>query len=108
MAQVIEAPSGPIGLRRLVQYSDILLALGLAVIVGMMIVPLPEIVLDVLIVTNLSAALVMLLVSMYITDPLQFSAFPSLLLLATLFRLALNVSATRLILLQGHAGSVIE
>src|SRR5204863_2493735 len=52
-------------------------------------------------------ALVMLLVGMYITEPLQFSAFPSLLLIATLFRLALNVSASRLILLHGHAGSVI-
>src|SRR5204863_2612495 len=53
-------------------------------------------------------ALVMLLVGMYITEPLQFSAFPSLLLIATLFRLALNVSASRLILLQAHAGSVID
>src|SRR5919204_6759469 len=108
MARVIEQPAGVAGLRRLVQYSDILLAVGLAVIVGMMIVPLPEGLLDVLIITNISAALVMLLVAMYITDPLEFSAFPSLLLIATLFRLALNVSASRLILLQGHAGSVIE
>ena len=95
-------------LSRLIQYSDILLAIGMAVIVGMMIVPLPEGLLDVLIVTNIAFALVMLLVGMYITEPLQFSAFPSLLLIATLFRLALNVSASRLILLQAHAGSVID
>src|SRR5581483_6796578 len=93
---------------RLMQYSDVLLAVGVAMIIGMLIVPLPEAVLDVLIVTNIAAALLMMLVAMYITEPLQFSAFPSLLLIATLFRLALNVSASRLILLQGHAGSVIE
>jgi flagellar biosynthesis protein FlhA len=107
MAQVLEAPGGLPRLSRLMQYSDIILALGVAAIVGMMIVPLPEIVLDVFICVNISAALVMMLVSMYITEPLQFSSFPSLLLIATLFRLALNVSASRLILLHGHAGSVI-
>src|SRR5256886_2807468 len=95
-------------LGRLIQYSDVLLAVGMAMIVGMMIVPLPEMLLDVLIVTNIAFALVMLLVGMYITEPLQFSAFPSLLLIATLFRLALNVSASRLILLQAHAGSMID
>src|SRR5256886_11876470 len=95
-------------LGRLIQYSDVLLAVGMAMIVGMMIVPLPEMLLDVLIVTNIAFALVMLLVGMYITEPLEFSAFPSLLLVATLFRLALNVSASRLILLQAHAGSMID
>ncbi len=95
-------------LGRLIQYSDILLAIGMAMIVGMMIVPLPEGLLDVMIIMNVAFALVMLLVGMHITEPLQFAAFPSLLLIATLFRLALNVSASRLILLQGHAGSVID
>lgn len=116
MAQAFNPPAAPGtavgqpfgGLGRLVQYSDIMLAVGLAVIVGMMIVPLPEALLDMLIVINITAALVMLFVAMYIAEPLQFSAFPSLLLIATLFRLALNVSASRLILLQAHAGSVIE
>src|SRR5207302_985189 len=61
----------------------------------------------VLIVANVSIAMTMLLVSMYITEPLQFSSFPSILLLATLFRLGLNISASRLILLHGHAGDVI-
>lgn len=107
MAAVSPATSSP-SLARLIQYSDVLLAVGIAVIVGMMIVPLPEGLLDVLIVINIAFALVMLLVGMYITEPLQFSSFPSLLLIATLFRLALNVSASRLILLQGHAGSVID
>src|SRR5438093_1996999 len=106
MAVTSPVPATRLG--RLIQYSDVLLAVGMAVIVGMMIVPLPEGLLDVLIVTNIAFALVMLLVGMYITEPLQFSAFPSLLLIATLFRLALNVSASRLILLQAHAGSVID
>src|SRR4051812_37418832 len=108
MAQVLSAPAEVTGLRRLAQYSDIGLALGLAMIVGMMIVPLPEAMLDILIVVNIAAALLMTLVAMYINEPLEFSAFPSLLLLATLLRLALNVSASRLILLHAHAGSVIE
>jgi flagellar biosynthesis protein FlhA len=107
MAAVSPATSTP-RLARLIQYSDVLLAVGMAIIVGMMIVPLPEGLLDVMIVMNIAFALVMLLVGMYITEPLQFSSFPSLLLIATLFRLALNVSASRLILLQGHAGSVID
>src|SRR5579883_207223 len=105
---VVNAPAAASGrLGRLMQYSDILLAVGVAMILGMMIIPLPEGVLDVLIVTNVSLAMVMLLVSMYITEPLQFSSFPSILLLATLFRLGLNISASRLILLHGHAGEVI-
>lgn len=108
MATAIDATVNPTGLRRLAAYSDIVLAIALAGIVGMMIVPLPDAVLDILIVINISMALVMLLVAMYINEPLEFSAFPSLILLATLFRLSLNVSSTRLILMNGHAGSVIE
>jgi len=73
-----------------------------------MIIPLPTVALDVLISVNIATALTILLVSMYITEPLQFSVFPSLLLIVTLFRLGLNVSATRLILLQANAGQVIE
>ncbi len=77
-------------------------------IVVMMVVPLPSIVLDLLIALNISASVLILLVSMKVQRPLDFSVFPSLLLVATLFRLALNVSATRLVLLHGYAGSVIE
>ena len=96
------------GLGRLTQYSDMLMALAVVTVVGMLIIPLPDWMLDVLITINISSALVVLLVSMYIPEPLHFSSFPSLLLVATLFRLALNVSATRLILLNGQAGKVIE
>ncbi|MCW2585416.1 MAG: flhA [Frankiales bacterium] len=77
-------------------------------IVVMLIVPLPTVLLDLLIAVNITGAVLILLVSMYVTRPLDFSIFPSLLLLATLFRLALNVSATRLVLLDGYAGRVIE
>jgi flagellar biosynthesis protein FlhA len=77
-------------------------------IVVMMIIPLPTIVLDVLIAANITGAVLILLVSLHVTRPLDFSVFPSLLLIATLFRLALNVSATRLVLLHGDAGHVIE
>lgn len=77
-------------------------------IVVMMIVPLPSMVLDLLIAVNITGAVLILLVSLSVTRPLDFAVFPSLLLIATMFRLALNVSATRLVLLDGFAGKVIE
>jgi flagellar biosynthesis protein FlhA len=77
-------------------------------IVVMMIVPLPSVVLDLLIAVNIAGAVLILLVSLSVTRPLDFAVFPSLLLIATMFRLALNVSATRLVLLDGFAGKVIE
>jgi flagellar biosynthesis protein FlhA len=92
---------------RLSNYSDLVLAAGVCAIVGMMIIPLPEWMLDLLIITNLSLGLVMLMVALYARDALEFSVFPSLLLLTTLFRLGLDISATRLILLQAHAGQVV-
>ncbi len=92
---------------RLNKYSDMLVAAAVCAIVGMMIVPLPEWLLDLLIITNLTLGLVMLMVALYARDALQFSVFPSLLLITTLFRLGLDISATRLILLQAHAGQVV-
>ena len=77
-------------------------------IVVMMIVPLPTMVLDLLIGVNIGGAVLILLVSLSVTRPLDFAVFPSLLLIATMFRLALNVSATRLVLINGYAGKVIE
>src|SRR5512136_2004222 len=78
-----------------------------------MVLPLPTIILDLLISVNITASIIILLVSMYILQPVHFSVFPSLLLIVTLFRLALNVASTRLILLHGSegtsaAGRVIE
>jgi flagellar biosynthesis protein FlhA len=92
------------GLRR----SDALLAGAVVGIVAMMIIPLPSALLDVLIVLNITFSLTILLVSLNIREPLEFSSFPPLLLIATLFRLGLNVSAARLILLNAHAGDVIS
>src|SRR5689334_20500415 len=86
--------------------------LGLAAlvvsVVAMMIVPLPTWLLDLLIATNLSLAVTVLLVVLYVPDALAIATFPTVLLLTTLFRLALNVSSTRLILLQANAGDVIK
>ncbi|WP_425402671.1 flagellar biosynthesis protein FlhA [Fervidicola ferrireducens] len=78
------------------------------VVVVMMIIPLPSSLLDILLSFNITFSLIILLVAMNVEKPLNFSTFPTLLLIATLFRLALNVSSTRLILLNGYAGRVIE
>ena len=91
----------------LTRYSDIALALLVVLSVGMMIVPLPTVALDLLISLNIAAAVTLLLVTIYVGDALKIATFPSLLLLTTLFRLALEVSATRLILLKANAGQVI-
>ncbi len=92
---------------RLARQSDLLLAGLLLVIIGMLIVPLPEWLLDLMLVVNITGATTILLVAFYNSEPLDFSIFPSLLLVTTLFRLALNVAATKLILGSGHAGAVI-
>ncbi|MEO8633740.1 MAG: flagellar biosynthesis protein FlhA [Gemmatimonadales bacterium] len=83
------------------------LALAVVVIVALLIVPLPPVMLDVLLATSLAISILVLLVTLSVSDPLEFSIFPSLLLLVTLLRLGLNVNSTRLILSQGHAGAVI-
>ena len=88
--------------------SDMLLAAAVVGIVAMMIIPLPPVLLDVLIVLNITFSLTILLVALNIREPLEFSSFPPLLLIATLFRLGLNVSAARLVLLDAHAGEVIN
>jgi flagellar biosynthesis protein FlhA len=95
-------------INRLMGFGDILIAVVVVGIVVMMIIPLPTWLLDILLTLNISAALAIVLATMYTTEPLQFSIFPSLLLVATLFRLALNISSTRLILLHGDAGHVIK
>ncbi len=95
-------------LRRLLSNSDIVLAVSVIAIVAMMIIPIPPAMLDVLLAFNISVAVTIVLVSLYIERPLDFSVFPSFLLILTLFRLALNVSSTRLILLEGYAGNVIN
>lgn len=88
--------------------ADVALAALVVVVVALMIVPLPTWVLDLLISTNLSCAIAILLVVLYVPDAIGIATFPTLLLLTTLFRLALNVASTRLILLQANAGEVIK
>jgi flagellar biosynthesis protein FlhA len=81
---------------------------GVVGIVLLLVIPLPASLLDVLIALNITGSLVILLTSMYVKRPLDFSVFPSLLLVATLFRLGLNVASTRLVLSDGYAGQVIN
>jgi len=88
--------------------SDAFLAAAVVGIVAMMIIPLPPMLLDILIVLNITFSLTILLVALNVREPLEFSSFPPLLLIATLFRLGLNVSAARLVLLDAHAGEVIN
>jgi type III secretion protein V len=90
------------------RYSDVALAALVALIVGTMIVPLPTFLLDLLISLNIAAAVTMLLIAIYVSDALKIATFPTLLLITTLFRLAIEVSATRLILLKADAGSVVH
>ncbi|MBT2683017.1 flagellar biosynthesis protein FlhA [Bacillus sp. ISL-37] len=87
---------------------DLSVLLSVILIVAMLIIPFPPWLLSVLIMVNISIALLVLLNTMNMTEPLQFSVFPSLLLLLTLFRLGLNVSTTRSILSKGEAGGVVE
>ncbi len=92
---------------RLTGNSDILLAIGVIMILVVMIFPMPTMIMDMLLAMNLAIALLILMVSMYLLKPLQFSVFPGLLLIITLFRLSLNVASTRLILGNAYAGKII-
>ena len=87
---------------------DVLLAVGVILILALMIIPLPPILLDILLALNITLAILILMVSLYITNPLELSVFPGLLLILTIFRLSLNVASTRLILGEGYAGDVIN
>ncbi|WP_028589382.1 flagellar biosynthesis protein FlhA [Paenibacillus massiliensis] len=86
---------------------NITVLVGIIGIVLMLILPIPAWLLDILLVINISIALIMLLVAMNTNEPLEFSIFPALLLITTLFRVSLNVSTTKLILGEGHAGEVV-
>jgi flagellar biosynthesis protein FlhA len=88
--------------------SEIGVALGIVGIIALLVVPLPGFMLDLFLALSIGLSLVVLLVALYTTDPLEFSVFPAMLLILTLFRLALNVSSTRLILSTGEAGNVID
>ncbi len=95
-------------LKRISKYSDLVAASFVVIVVVMMIVPLPPALLDLLIALNIAMALAIVVTTLYVPRALDFSVFPTLLLLTTLLRLAINVSVTRLILLHGDAGHVVE
>ncbi len=95
-------------IKRLLGHSDLLAAVAVVCVVTMLVVPLPPALLDLLITLNISAALTIVVATMYLGKALDFASFPSLLLLTTMFRLAINVSVTRLILTTGDAGSVVK
>jgi flagellar biosynthesis protein FlhA len=93
--------------RKLLKHTDLLAAIGVVLMVTMLVIPLPAMVLDLMITCNISGALAIVVATMYINKALEFSSFPTLLLLTTMFRLAINVSVTRLVLTTGNAGSVV-
>ncbi len=88
--------------------NDMIMALGVVMLICMMIVPIPAGAVDVLVIVNLAMSLGVMLLSLYIARPMDFSIFPSLLLVITLFRLGLNISISRLILISGDAGEVVQ
>jgi flagellar biosynthesis protein FlhA len=98
----------PAGAAKPARTAEIALAIGVVAIISLLVVPLPAVVLDLLLAASIASALVVLLVALSTKDPLEFSSFPAVLFLLTLFRLGLNVSSTRLILGEGHAGAIIQ
>ncbi len=103
-------PGGDDGLLNIpfASHSNTILALGLVAILATLIIPLPTMLLDLLLACSISLALAVLIVTLSSKEALELSTFPSLLLFTTLFRLSLNVASTRLILLQGDAGQIIQ
>jgi flagellar biosynthesis protein FlhA len=95
-------------LDRILARTDLMAALAVVTVVTMLIIPLPPVLLDFFITLNISGGLMIVVASMYLNSALEFSAFPSLLLLTTMFRLAINISVTRQILSTGDAGSVVK
>src|SRR5690554_2311873 len=94
-------------LNKITNNADALAAFGVISIIAMIILPMPTALLDILLTFNITFSMIILVLTMFTTEILQFSIFPTLLLITTLFRLGLNISSTRLILSQGDAGDVI-
>lgn len=90
------------------KYNDILLALLIVMIISLIIIPIPTFGVDLLLAVNLSLSAILLMIALYIPGVLAFSTFPSMLLFTTLFRLALNITTTRWILLEARAGEIIQ
>lgn len=98
--------SGP--LQNLLRSKDLIMALTLVLIIGLMLVPLPPALLDLMIAASMAMSIGIMLLTMYIHQPLEFSVFPTVLLLVTLFRLGINISISRSILLNAEAGKIVE
>src|SRR5690242_17906944 len=101
----VAVPAGPAAETRRLGWSEMSVPIAVLVIVMALITPIPSVLLDMLLVTDIMMSVVVLMVSMYIMRPVEFSVFPTTLLLLTLFRLALNISSARLILLNGNTGT---
>jgi len=101
-------PVPPTAMENLKRHTDLVIGGLIVGIVLLIIIPLPPLALDILLTVSLMLGLLILLIPLFVTDPLQFAAFPTLLLVVTLYRLALNISSTRLILSQAQAGNVID
>ena len=91
----------------LTKHSDVIIAVAVVFIIVFMVMPIPAAMLDILLAANITLALVILMVALYVQEPLEFSVYPGLLLVVTLFRLSLNIASTRLILGDAYAGKVI-
>lgn len=103
------ASSGAIPATKLsARIADLVLVVGVVAIVALMILPLPTLLIDTLVAVNITFGVMLLLTTLYIRGSLDFSSFPSILLVSTLFRLALSIATTRMILTQGHAGDIIQ
>src|SRR3954471_20978275 len=94
--------------KKLVRQGDLWLVVGVFLTILVLILPIPTIALDLFLALSIALSLLILLIILYVEEPADFTSFPTLLLFVTLFRLALNVASTRLILLDGYAGHLIE
>jgi flagellar biosynthesis protein FlhA len=104
----MEEKNATASITKLMKHTDLLGAAAVVLIVCMLIIPLPPVLIDLFITLNIAAALAILVSTLYMKKALELSSFPSLLLLTTMFRLAINVSVTRLVLLEGDAGHLVE
>jgi len=104
----VESSTMPLQRINLAKSTDLVLAFFIVAVVGLMILPLPTIFIDTLVAANIALGVMLLLMAIYVNSPLEFSSFPSVLLISTLFRLALSVATTRMILLEGDAGNIID
>jgi flagellar biosynthesis protein FlhA len=106
MAAIVAMDIYNLNILRLIRdRAEVFVSIGVVAILGVMLIPLPPILLDLLLAMSISIAVVILIISVYVQKPLDFSVFPTMLLITTLYRLSLNVATTRLILVKGHEGT---